>query len=532
MTHNNLIQNLQSNTAYDHPIKNFKILETHISWIILTGEYAYKIRKPVNFGFLDFSSLEKRGFYCREEVRLNQLFASEIYLEVVTINGDPNNPKINGAGPILEYATKMREFPQECLFTELNKHHKITPELIDQLAELIADFHHKTPMASPDFVFGTPNSVHAPVQQNFDQISPLLSAAQDLKQLQQLEKWANQQFDQHQELFTKRKQQGFIRDCHGDLHLGNIILYNNKPMIFDRIEFNDDFRWTDVMADVAFLMMDLEDHQQFSYAQRFLNSYLRITGDYEGLAILPYYQTYRAMVRAKISLFRLSQPGISDTEQQAVQQKYRGLIKLAMHYAFPGQQLSSNREKPISPTLFITHGLTGSGKSSVARFLAEQINAIQCSSDVERKRLFGLAATAQTKSDLSTGIYDPKVTIQTYEQLAKIVTTILQAGYSAIADATFLKFSHRDLFRKLAKTMHVPFIILHCDAPREYLEHWLRERQAKQNDPSEANLEVLDLLTSTLEPLHADEEQDTIIINTVIADTKKLLTQIYQRLDK
>lgn len=529
MPNNTLIKNLQTAAAFDHAIQRFKVMETHISWVILTGQYAYKIKKPVNFGFLDFSTLEKRGFYCREEVRLNQLFASELYLDVVTINGEIDSPQINGSGPVLEYAIKMREFPQEGLFTDLNKHHKITPELIDQLAALIAEFHHQTPTAAPDSAFGTPQAVHGPVQQNFDQISPLLTDSQDLQQLKQLEKWAHQQFEQHKNLFAQRKQQGFIRDCHGDLHLGNIILYNHKPMMFDRIEFNDDFRWTDVMADVAFLMMDLEDHQQFVLAHRFLNSYLQITGDYEGLAILPYYQAYRAMVRAKISLFRLAQPGINAQEQQEIQQKYRGLIKLASHYAFPEQQLNSQQEKPITATLFITHGLTGSGKSSVARFLAEQIGAVPISSDVERKRLFGLTATAQTQSELNQGIYDPKVTIQTYEQLAKFAKIILSAGYSVIVDATFLKFSHRDLFKQLAKTMQVPFIILHCDAPREQLEKWIRERQAKQNDPSEAGLEVLDLLTAAMEPLHAGEHGDTIILDTAIADSKKLLTQIHQR---
>ncbi len=532
MPNNILIQNLQNATAYDHPTKYFKVLETHISWIILTGQYAYKIKKPVNFGFLDYSTLEKRGFYCHEEVRLNQLFASALYLDVVTINGDPNKPEINGEGPILEYAIKMSEFPQENLFTELNKNNKITPELVDQLAALIAEFHHKTPVAAPGSIFGTPESVHGPVQQNFDQVSPLLSDPQDLKQLQQLEKWAQQQFSQHKTLFAQRKQQGFIRDCHGDLHLGNIILYNHKPMIFDRIEFNDDFRWTDVMADVAFLMMDLEDHQQFAYSRRFLNKYLEITGDYQGLAILPYYQAYRAMVRAKISLFRLAQPGISPQEQQAIQQKYRGLIKLATHYAFLEQQLSSQQENAITPTLFITHGLAGSGKSSLARLLVEQIGAVQISSDVERKRLFGLVAAAQTESELNKGIYDPKVTTQTYEQLAKIASTILHSGYSVIVDATFLKFSHRDLFKQLTKTMQTPFVILHCDVPREQLENWIRGRQAKQKDPSEAGLEVLDMLTAAMEPLRADEKAETITINTANVDAKQLLKQVRQHLQK
>lgn len=525
----NLIQNLQNEAIFDHPIQRFKLIETHISWVILTGEYVYKIKKPMNFGFLDFSTLEKRGFYCREEVRLNQFFAAELYLDVVTINGEPDNPKINGSGPILEYAIKMREFPQDCLFTELHKHHKITPELIDQLAALIADFHSKTPIAAEDSIFGTPNSVHAPVQQNFDQIAPLLSDANDLKRLQHLAAWANQQFNKHHALLTQRKQQGFIRDCHGDLHLGNIILYKNKPMIFDRLEFNDEFRWTDVMADVAFLIMDLEDHQQFAFANRFLNAYLQITGDYAGLAILPYYQAYRAMVRAKISLFRLSQPGLSEQEQQAVKQKYRGLIKLAEHYAFPEQEPRELQQNVITPSLYITHGLTGSGKSSVARYLVEQIAAIQISSDVERKRMFGLTAKTQTQSELNKGIYDPSVTLQTYEQLKKLATTIIEAGYSVIVDATFIKFAHRELFKQLAQALQVPFIILHCEAPHEYLQKWIQERQMQKNDPSEAGLEVLDLLTTALEPLHFDEQKNSITINTVVADTKKLLHDLQQK---
>lgn len=515
----NLIKNLLQAKAFPHATSALKLLETHISWIILTGEFAYKIKKPVDFGFLNYSTLEKRKFYCEEELRANQLLAPEIYLEVVTINGSVDEPNIQGNGAIIEYAVKMREFNQENLFSAILKRKQLTPELIEQMATMIAEFHQKTPIAPADSILGTPEHVHAPVKQNFDQIIPLLTDSKDKQQLDKLQTWSEDQFRKHHALFKQRKEQGYIRDCHGDLHLGNIILFNGKPVLFDRIEFNEDFRWTDVIADIAFLAMDLAEHKENLLAKRLLNTYFNATGDYQGLALLPYYQAYRAIVRAKISLFHAQQTNLSSQERQALQEKYRNFMNLAETYTM--------LDKPI---LFITHGLTGSGKSVLAKALTDNMSAYQVRSDVVRKNLLGLVAQAKTNSGINQGAYDPKITDQTYAALQSVTKEIITAGYSAVVDAAFLKSTQREKFYQLALELKVPFIILNCQASRPQLETWIAKRQQENQDPSEAGVEVLSMQEQTKDALDAREQASTILIDTTQINTAKILQEIKAKL--
>lgn len=515
MSTNTLIQNLLKPTVFPHPVDYCKVIETHISWVIITGNYAYKIKKPVDFKFLDFSTLEKRHFYCTEEIRLNKLLAPDLYLGLVKITGSPEKPQLDGDGPVLEYAIKMQEFGQEKLFTELLARQEITPLLIDQLARLIVEFHQHTPVAASDSPYGTPEHVQAPMLQNFDQILPLLTDAQEREQLMRLRQWAEQQYKKHYELLQQRKAKGFIRDCHGDLHFGNIILYNQQPMLFDRIEFNNDFRWTDVMADVAFLAMDLEEHQQKNYANRMINTYLTYSGDYAGLALLPYYIAYRAMVRAKVTLFGLGQPGLSSAAIQAIKQKYQDFVAIA-----------ENCMQSARPTLFIMHGLAGSGKSSVARVIVEQCDAIQLSSDVERKRLFGLSLYTKTNAELNKGIYEPAVSQKVYDHLLLVARTIIHAGYTVIVDATFIKKVQRDLFRDLAAELQVPFTILNCQAPRAQLEQWILKRQNEGDDFSEADIKVLAMQEANAEKLTQEEQTYTINVNTVEISPALLIKQL------
>lgn len=514
MSDQQLIKNLQNDSIYNHPVSYFKLLETHNSWIILTGTYAYKIKKPVDLEFMNYSTLEKRHYYCNEEIKLNQLFPSDLYIGLVNITGNVDAPEINGKGPIIEYAVKMREFPQDSLFNEMLAQQKLTSAHIEELAKLVAEFHLKTPVAPENSVYGTPEHVHFPVIQNFDQIFPFLTDNADIQQLNRLRDISEQQFQQHQSLLQTRKKQGFIRDCHGDLHLGNIILYKNKPLLFDRIEFNEDLRWIDVFADIAFLTMDLEDHQQTAYARICLNTYLRETGDYAGLALLPYYQAYRAIVRAKIALFSLHLDS-SESFQKNLWQKYRRYMKLAEH-SFQAQQ----------PALFITHGLTGSGKSSVAHLIVEQCGALQVSSDIERKRMFGFSATADTQSEPYKGIYDPEVTTKIYTQLAETTQTILNAGYSVVADATFLKHSQRAPFNALAEKHHIPFVILQCEVPRAQLEERIQYRKTHQNDPSEGRLDILSRQEAETDPFDKHEQNFVFKIDALDLDKDKVISDV------
>jgi aminoglycoside phosphotransferase family enzyme/predicted kinase len=498
-----LIQNLQSSKAFNHPTLQLGLIETHVSWVILTGKYAYKIKKPVDFGFLDFSTLEKRKHYCEEELRLGQQFAPEIYLAVVPITGTIEQPQINGStGPILEYAIKMCEFSQDSLLSSLLKQGKLTETLIEQLGKLIAEFHQKTPLAAKKSHFGLPQEVHAPTKQNFEQIIPLLSNLPDIEQVKRLQLWANEQFSKHQTLLAQRKEQGFIRDCHGDLHLANIILYQGKLVLFDRLEFNEDLRWTDVIADLAFLAMDLAEKKQTPLANQLINTYLQFTNDYQGLNLLAYYLSYRAVVRAKIALFRSEQANLTDKEKIDIGNDYHNFINLAEFYTHPKK-----------PCLIITHGLSGSGKSTVAKHIVSQCAAIQISSDRIRKQLFGLSLHEDSNSAPYSGIYTAQASEKTYNELARLAKIIIQAGFTALIDATFLLHAQRVKFYNLAKHLNVPYYILDCQTDELEIKQRIKKRSSLGEHISEANLTILDYQKKLLEPLIKSEQKHVLVID-------------------
>lgn len=466
-----LIAALQNPALYPHPVTAFNVIETHISWVVLTGEYAYKIKKPVSFGFLDFTDLKAREHFCSEELRLNQRLTKGLYLDVVPITGRPEAPQISGEGPVIEYAIKMREFPQSQLLSEIEKRGELTEQHIDALAEQIARFHLSAPVVDASNELGSPDAVMAPVRQNFEQIRPMLEHAQDLAQLDHLEAWAEEHFARLHPLFERRKAEGFIRECHGDIYLANVTQLDGQVVLFDCIEFNEPFRMTDVIADTAFLAMDLEDRKHKTLARRFINAYFEMTGDYDGLHVLPFYKAYRAMVRAKVNLFQYGQT--SDPAQKAeILARYRNYASLAESYcAIPYCLLA------------ITHGVSAVGKSSAALKLVEALGAIRIRSDVERKRLIQDATP-----DV---LYSAESGKATYDRLHHLAADILQASYPVVLDATYLKQAQREAAAQVAETAAVPFLIIDCHAPDTVIAQWLAERQAEGRDPSDATLAVV-----------------------------------------
>jgi aminoglycoside phosphotransferase family enzyme/predicted kinase len=513
-----LINNLQNSTLYNYPITRFQVIETHISWVILTGQYAYKIKKPVDFQFLNYSTLEKREYYCRKELSLNKIMAPEIYQEVVGITGSEESPRLNGDGPVIEYALKMIEFPQQALFDYLLINREIHPNFIDELGKKIAHFHKQASSADKDSRFGTPEQVFAPIKQNFDQIRPLLKNKADLDQLSTLEQVATQHYQILKSLLQRRKDQGFIRECHGDLHLKNIVLLHQKPVIFDCIEFNEDFRWTDTIADVGFLAMDFHDNQRPDYAYRFVNTYMAYSGDYSGLPLLNFYMAYRAMVRAKVSLFRLTQTGLSEDEIKATHDKYRSCTNLIEHINQPKKQ-----------AIIITHGLVGSGKSTWAKRIVDHYGAIQIRADIERKRIYGLDPENTSHSPLNSHLYSNEANEKTTARMEELVREVLQAGYPVIVDATFIKKKQRDQVRQLASELDVPFAIIECQAPMDSLMSHITNRKEKKSDPSEASLEVLAWQETAIEHLTPEEQQYCITVEV----TKSVNPDdVFNQLDK
>ncbi|MFA5242415.1 MAG: AAA family ATPase [Sulfuricella sp.] len=521
-----LIRALLDPGCYDHPVAAVELIETHISWVLLTGSHAYKIKKAVNLGFLDFSTLEKRRFYCQEELRLNRRFAPRLYLDLIPISGTPQQPVLNGGGAAIEYAVKMRQFPQQALLDRMLENGQLGPAEVDEVAREVARFHAMIAAAPPPAEFGTAAAIQQPVLENFAQIAESTKDRPEGKLLAALESWSRAEFTRLREELATRREKNYIRECHGDLHLGNMARIDGAVTLFDCLEFNPNLRWIDVMSDAAFVIMDLHDHGRPDLAQRFLNRYLEHSGDFSGLRVLNYYLVYRAMVRAKVACIRGCQTDLDEQQQQLAWEQARSYLALASRFT-----------RPSRPCLLITHGYSGSGKTTAAQYLLEHSNAIRVRSDVERKRLFGLAPQQRSQSGLSNGIYSPDAHTQTYRHLEQVAREIVQAGFPAIVDAAFLQFAERQAFRTLAETLQVPFIILHLQADEITLRQRIDGRQAMEKDASEATLQVLDLQLRSSEELTAGEAASTWKVDTGHPETasavlQKLARQLMDNPDK
>ncbi len=474
-------------------------IETHSAWILLTGDLAYKIKKPVNFGFLDYSSLDKRRFFCAEEIRLNQRFAAEIYLDVVAIGGVPARVLTGSGEPVLEYAVRMRRFPAGGLLSQLAAAGQLHLQHIDQMAERIAGFHQAAARAAADSPFGRPDQVHHWVRENFTQLRAALPEGAESGSLERLQTWVECERERIDSLLQQRKRGGFIRECHGDLHLGNLTVIDSRVTPFDCIEFNPELRWIDVFSELAFLVMDLEDRGLRNYAFRFLNAYLQSSGDYTGLGVLRYYLVYRSLVRAKVAVLRRQQTTADSVAFQLADREYREYVDLALRSTGTGRL-----------RLLITFGLSGSGKSTLAGAFAERLAMIRVRSDSERKRLAGLGAGEHSDSGVGAGLYSTQRSEDTYARLESVCEQVLDAGYPAIVDAAFLQRDSRNRFRKLASARGIPFVILACQAPIAELEARIAKRLAAGTDPSEATLEVL-RAQLRLQQLPQEEDADQLI---------------------
>lgn len=494
-----LIAGLRHPSAYLHPVERVQHIETHISHVLLAGEYAYKVKKPLDLGFLNFSTLERRRFCCEEELRLNRRLAPRIYLDVVPVTGAPERPRMGGDGDALEYAVKMRRFEQDALLTRL----PVTRSLVDRIAERVAGFHAVVPEAGRGCEYGTPEAVTLPMIENFVQIRTHLRESGALARLLPLEKWTRERRDALWSVLQRRRDEGYIRECHGDMHRGNIALSDGELVIFDCIEFNPALRWIDTMSELAFLVMDLEEARGDDRARRLLNRYLEISGDYAGLLVLDFYKVYRAMVRAKVIAIRLGQPDLEPAEAAGDRDEYDRYVALAQGYT---------RESPRR--LMIMHGVSGTGKSRLGALLRERLPLIHIRSDLERKRLFGLGAQARTGSGRDSGIYSSEAGDRTYARLRKLAAKILDAGYSPLVDATFLKQSRRAPFLDLAAEKGCPCTILDLAAPESVLRERVKAREVKGEDASEADVAVLEAQLASFEPLSEAERELAVGVDT------------------
>ena len=512
-----LIEKLQRAEAFDHPIQQFELLETHISWVLLTGPAAYKIKKPVNLGFVDFTTLALRRHFCLEELRLNRRLAPDLYLAVRPILGPADAPTIGHAlaatdgsdppvdGEILEYAVQMRQFAHEQLAPVALAQGQLKPRHWDRLAADVARFHASVDRAAADSPLGRPEVAARFMLENFDQLADGTTDADLAATIEELRRWTESRLADLSWVITRRQAKGFVRECHGDMHLGNMVLLDDALVVFDCIDFNEQLRWIDVLSEIAFTVMDLEDRGQAAAAYRFLNHYLEQTGDYADLTLLPLFMAYRAMVRAKVAFLRGQQSDVEPDQFQRLRHECREYVQQAQRYA-----------APRSPHLVLMHGLSGSGKTTWSSRLVEAAGAIRLRSDVERKRLYGLwpeDRAGQGRPAVSPVIlYSGQASHQTYQRLLELAESILSGGFTVIVDATFLRRSHRQPFLKLAARLGVPITIAECTAPLEELRRRVAQRAAAGRDASDADTQVLESQLRQIEPFNAEEQAMTVTL--------------------
>ena len=478
-----------------------RLVETHISWVLLTDQHAYKLKKPLRLPFVDFSTLDARRRFCEEELRLNRRLAPSVYLDVVEVRDSARGPSFDGDGTLLDVAVKMRRFDDAALWSDRLAAGKLAPCDVDQLAQRLADFHRDVAVASVQSEFGSP-AVHERVTGRLiDAINAWhaghAAAATTERDWLALRAWLHEQLLALTPLFEARRRDGRVRECHGDLHLANLLQLGDEATAFDGIEFDPELRWIDVLNDIAFVAMDLMAHGERGLAFRFVNSYLEATGDYDGLPALRFYLVGRALVRAQVAAIVENQSG--QTPSGCGIADYLGLA------------MRLTRE--TDARLAITHGLPGSGKSFVSQGLLESAGALRVRSDVERKRLFGLGASEPSQGRVAAGIYDSASTARTYARLLEVARIALVARWPAIVDAAFLLAAERSNFAALAKELCVPFAILDCQAALPLLRQRLVQRGSSGGDVSEADVAVLERLRAVAEPLSEAERMSAIAID-------------------
>jgi aminoglycoside phosphotransferase family enzyme/predicted kinase len=462
-----------------------QLVETHISWVLLADALAYKVKKPVHLAFADFSTLARRKHFCEEELRLNRRLAPSLYLRVVPICGSAQAPRIDGTGEPIEYAVCMRRFAPDALLSERLAAGSLQAEHLEGFARRLAGFHQEAPIVPGRDDIGR---VTAPVFDVLRQLRPHVDAAR----IRALESWIGAQAEALCDVWSARQDSGRVRECHGDLHLANVVLLDGEVTAFDCLEFAPALRQMDVMSDVAFLTMDLKANGRSDLAFRFLDAYLQCSGDHAGVPVLRFHEVYRALVRALVGCLRAA----NDDTRTPSGPDYMACAENLM------------QDNGQSARLLITHGVSGSGKSTLAQELLAMAGAIRLRSDVERKRLFGLSALERSTGRAS--IYTSGATRQTFDRLAQCARTALRSGYPVIIDAAFLRRDERDAFRALAADLRLPFTILRCTAHEERLRERVAVRTASGTDPSEADVAVLEHQLQHSEPL-ADDERAFVI---------------------
>src|SRR5262245_21527713 len=491
-----LVAALTDPAIYPHAVNRVELVETHISWVFLAGDRVYKVKKPVDLGFLDFTTLERRRFFCEEEVRLNRRLTHDVYLGVVDLKG-PGAISFDGPGPTVEVAVMMKRLPHDRMLDELVRRNAAEPELLEELGHIAARFHAEAPTGGEIDELGSLATIRANWSENFAQTDRLAADVLPAEWRRTLHAWVQAFMEREAEHFAARVAAGRVRDCHGDLQAQHVCC--TEPIqIFDCIEFNHRFRYGDVAGEIAFLAMDLDRLGRPDLALRFLNAYLEASGDYDAVPLLDFYRAYRAFVRGKVLSFQIEQ-------RPEAAAKARDRFALAMRYT----------ERRDRPRLLITSGVIGSGKSTVARQVAARLGAIVVRTDAVRKRLAGLALSERRQAGFGEGLYQPEMAERTYTEAMSVAMKILESGWPVVVDGAFSSAAQRGLARASAMRAGVAFAVLWCDAPDAVLAERLRRRAHEPGEVSDAGVALLPQHRARYEP--PDGESSVIRIDTTAA---------------
>lgn len=488
-----------------HPVyAPVRCIETHVSWVFLTGEFAYKVKKSLRLSFLDYSTAARRAEWCREELRLNRRNAPDLYLGVVPIGGTPAAPRVgtgdgDDSAPAFEHALRMVQFDPALELGHLLQTAAVTPQECADLGARVAQMHATAARVEPDAPYGAPETVHRSTLDNFDELVRWVTSAAEASLLPGLQDRARRLFDAGRMRMTTRRERGCIREGHGDLHCGNVVRWQGVLVPFDGLEFDPALRWIDVANDIAFLTMDLSAHERDDLRRETLQAWLTAAGDFDALALLPYYELSRALVRAKVAALRGQQAGASARPAASTP-----------HYL----DWASTRSARAAPTLVLMAGLSGSGKTWLGERIARSLQALVVRSDVERKRLAGLAPLASSASLPDAGLYSLDFNARTYAHLRDCAAASLQGDESIVVDAANLRREERAQFVALAREHGANPVIVHCTAPLEVLRARVAVRAATAADASEATVSLLDRQPAYWEPFGVDELDRVVTVDT------------------
>ena len=524
MTHPQLTAAMQQPVFYPHPAPDIRLVETHISYVFLAGDFVYKVKKEVNLGFLDFSDLRKRHHYCREELRLNKRLASEIYLEVIPIVLDEKETISLGPNPgseIIDYALKMVRLPEEGMLPRLLQEGLAGSALFTALAGKLAHFH-ETAAAVPekkglDFM----ETLQENMSENFSQSRNLIDRAVTRHRYSLIEAYSAWFFKTHQEILSRRAATGRVREGHGDLRLEHICLYKNDLVVFDCIEFNERFRFIDVAADLAFLLMDLEYNGYWNQARTLLTGYLEKSHDQEIRILLNFFKCYYACTRAKVAGIRSAET--SGEKRAESLQEASEFFELAFTYAL----------HLVRPTLILVCGLMGTGKSTLARSIGPYLGAEIITSDVVRKELLSIPESEAHHSSFEEGIYSPEISRLTYARLFTRAAKYLRAGRSVILDASFKRQKDRLQAQQTAADFGARFLVLECTCREQTARERLTQRLDDRREPSDGRWELFQTQKQDYEPIQEFSSEILVRIDTDKPESKcreQSLADIIRRL--